>query len=90
MATDWSSVVGDLIAEQSRPDRIYQKTLYIAVTHPVWIQQLQFMKMEIIRSVNRYHGKEWIDEVKFFVDGGGGGGFRRDGGGQVQGFGRKY
>lgn len=69
MSGEWASVVGETIASHSRPDRVFQKTLYIAVSHPVWIQQLRFMKEEIIRSVNKYNAQEWVTEVKFFLDG---------------------
>ena len=68
MSTEWSAVVGDTVAQNSRPDRVFKKILYIAVSHPAWVQQLRFMQKEIIRSVNKYNNKEWIEEVKFFVD----------------------
>ena len=65
LAQRWKEVVGPTIAEHSEPDGYYKGLLYIRVRHSVWMQQLQFMKAEIIANVNRDMRYEWATDIKF-------------------------
>lgn len=64
----WEQVVGKTVAENSRPGNYIRGTLYLAVRHPVWIQQLKFMEGEIKRKVNAFAREEWAKEIKYYLD----------------------
>lgn len=48
----WDQIVGKQIAARARPLRLRQGTLEIQVDHPVWMQQLQMMKTQILDKIN--------------------------------------
>ena len=64
----WPDLAGKTIAENSRPANYIRGTLYLAVKHPVWIQQLQFVADELKKKVNAFAGEEWVQEIKFFLE----------------------
>lgn len=68
---NWESVVGKTVAENARPANYYQGVLYLAVRHPVWIQHLKFMTKDLKENINRYAGKGWATDIKYFVEGSG-------------------
>lgn len=47
----WDQVVGAQIANRARPLRFRQGILEIQVDHPVWMQQLQMMKPQILAKL---------------------------------------
>ena len=49
----WSQIVGDSLAEHSRIYEIRNRSLFIEVDHPGWMQLLLFKKPQILRSVKR-------------------------------------
>jgi predicted nucleic acid-binding Zn ribbon protein len=50
----WNDVVGKPVARNAQPERIRNGTLFVKVSSPVWMQQLQFMKEHFFL---RRHGK---------------------------------
>jgi len=46
----WNQAVGPMIALQTRPDRITRGALYVKVSTPVWMHQLQFLKEDILEK----------------------------------------
>ncbi|MCF6178966.1 MAG: DUF721 domain-containing protein [Geopsychrobacter sp.] len=48
----WDKVVGKQIASRAQPLRIREKTLEVRVDHPVWMQQLQMLKPQILRKLH--------------------------------------
>jgi len=48
----WDRVVGEQIARRARPLRIRDKTLEVLVDHPVWMQQLQMLKPQILKKIH--------------------------------------
>jgi hypothetical protein len=63
----WSKAVGAQIAAQTSPDRQKKGTLYVRVFSPVWMQQLHFLKGEIIDNINRHMEKDFIKNIFFSV-----------------------
>jgi hypothetical protein len=63
----WEKTVGPVISQQTRPEKIRDKTLYLKVSSPIWMQQLQFMKSELIEKVNAVLGKDVIGNIFFNV-----------------------
>lgn len=48
----WDKVVGEQIANRARPLRFRQGVLEVQVDHPVWMQQLQMLKPQILAKLN--------------------------------------
>lgn len=48
----WDKVVGEQIAKRARPLRIREKVLEVRVDHPVWMQQLQMLKPQILKKLH--------------------------------------
>jgi predicted nucleic acid-binding Zn ribbon protein len=63
----WETAVGPAIARNTRPAAIKGGLLLIHVSSSVWIQQLQFMKNDLLISIHRTLGSEWIREIKFKI-----------------------
>lgn len=57
----WRQAVGNKIAAQAQPQKFYKGNLTIVVTTSVWLQQLSFMKREIIDRMNREMA-QWLEE----------------------------
>lgn len=64
----WSSFVGESIAAQSMPVGYNRGTLYVWVKHPVWMQQLGFIKDGIIENINRKLGRNFVTSIRFTMD----------------------
>jgi len=67
IVTGWEKTVGPQIFQQTRPEKIRNKTLYLKVSSSAWMQQLQFMKPELIEKVNTALGKEAVNNIFFNV-----------------------
>jgi len=50
----WSSIVGERLAEVTKPECIRNRALIVQVVHPVWAQELVMMKPIILQSLARY------------------------------------
>jgi len=48
----WPDIVGEIIASHSIPDRIYKKTLFVAVDHSVYSNELLMMKDIILKRMS--------------------------------------
>ena len=49
----WNEVVGPAIAKHAQPTRFSKGVLSVRVEHSTWMQELQFMKQEIMDRMNR-------------------------------------
>lgn len=56
----WRRTVGPQIAARTLPETVKRGVLYVLVSSPVWLHQLQFMKEEILRKMNELSGSEKI------------------------------
>ena len=63
----WNSIVGSTIAENAKPAAIKGGLLLVHVASSAWIHQLQFLKDDIITTMNMALGKEMIDDIKFKI-----------------------
>ncbi len=50
----WRSIVGERLYEVTRPDCIWNRTLFVHVLHPVWAQELTFMKPVLLQKLVHY------------------------------------
>lgn len=67
----WRSIMGDSIANRSRPEAIQGQTLVVRVSNPQWAQELAFQKEIILGRLNRFlsetHSMQTVEDVRFVV-----------------------
>ena len=63
----WEDTVGEPIAENTRPAAFKGKILIVYVSSSTWMQQLQFLKKDMITKINNVLGEELIEEIKFRI-----------------------
>ncbi|MBP9020735.1 MAG: DUF721 domain-containing protein [Syntrophobacterales bacterium] len=63
----WKKAVGPLIDAQTAVDRFERQTLFVKVSGPAWMQQLQFMKPEVKARVNEILGQDLVKDIYFSV-----------------------
>jgi predicted nucleic acid-binding Zn ribbon protein len=63
----WNEVVGKTIARNAQPEKIRQGTLFVKVSSPVWMQQLQFVKNMITDKLNQRLRRDVVKNIFFMV-----------------------
>ena len=63
----WNEVVGPTIARNAQPEKIRNGTLFLKVTSPVWMQQLQYMKEMIAERLNQRLKTNIVRNILFVV-----------------------
>ena len=63
----WNDVVGQVIARNAQPEKIRNGTLFVKVSSPVWMQQLQFMKEMIAGKLNERLKGNIVKNIFFMV-----------------------
>jgi hypothetical protein len=63
----WRDVVGEAIARNAQPEKIRNGTLFVKVSSPVWMQELQFMKEMIAEKLNHRLPGEIVKNIFFMV-----------------------
>jgi hypothetical protein len=63
----WHRAVGPQISVQTAPFKFKNNTLFVNVSTPAWMQQLRFMKQEIMDKVNDEWGKNEIKNIYFAI-----------------------
>ena len=61
----WGETVGNKISKNTEPMSVKNGTLVIKTTNPVWKQELQIQKIEIIKKLNKRLKKNIIKEIRF-------------------------
>jgi hypothetical protein len=61
----WPQVVGAKLAERCAPGEFSNGVLVVYVVNPVWLQELQFFKNEILRRLNERLGTPVIRDLVF-------------------------
>jgi hypothetical protein len=59
----WDQTVGKQIASKARPSRFSAGVLTVVVNSAPWMQQLNFMKRDIVERLNDHLGKPLIKEI---------------------------
>ena len=63
----WYRAVGLQISAQTIPVKLKNHTLHVNVSTPAWMQQLHFMKQEILEKVNTEWGNDGIKNIHFAI-----------------------
>ena len=64
----WTEVVGAKLAEHTVPQKFLGDTLFVAVDHPTWIQELQFVKEALLKKINQAYPKSRIKNLRFVLN----------------------
>lgn len=60
---NWKNIVGKKLSEKSQPLYIKNKTLIMRVENSAWIQQINFLKKEIIKNINDFLNGNYIEKL---------------------------
>jgi len=63
----WKGVVGSAVAENARPAAFKGNLLLVHVSSSPWLQQLQFLKADIVVRLNQALQQELVKEIKFKI-----------------------
>ena len=63
----WEDVVGQPIAQNTQPEAIKGNLLLVNVSSAPWMQQLQFLKSELIEKLNEALGKDLVGDIRFKI-----------------------
>ena len=61
---NWEKIAGGILCSHSMPDRIFKHTLFIAVDHSVYANELMMMKNTILKKIDDTIGPNIIKTVK--------------------------
>ena len=61
----WGVVVGDVVSEVTKAEKVEAGTLVVRVETSVWRQELHMQKKEIINKINKKIGTNAIKEIRF-------------------------
>jgi predicted nucleic acid-binding Zn ribbon protein len=61
----WKEIVGEPVSIHSQPCSIRNHILFIEVSHPTWMQQLQFLKPTLLEKINHFLGEPLIQDIRF-------------------------
>lgn len=64
----WDKIVGEKLAEVSKPDHISRRVLLVRVLHPVWAQELTFMKAALIHKLTPFLKRgDVVEDIVFRI-----------------------
>ena len=63
----WEDIVGTVIAKNAQPVACQKRLLLVNVTSSVWIQQLQYLKGDILSRLREVSGDLFVDDIKFKI-----------------------
>jgi len=64
LSSAWQEVVGEHIAAQARPAWIKKDTLWLYVNAPVWSQEIQLIKPELLDKIRQYFPDAEIEDIR--------------------------
>jgi len=63
----WDQAVGPVISANTRPAAFKGNLLLVHAASSTWLHQLQFMKEDILRKVNKTLGEGTVTDIKFKI-----------------------
>ncbi|MEW6325444.1 MAG: DUF721 domain-containing protein [Nitrospirota bacterium] len=64
---DWAEIAGALVATHSRPLRLRQRQLTVAVESPAWLHQLRYLAPMLLEQIRRSVGPDVVAELRWVV-----------------------
>lgn len=68
---EWSSLAGPRIARHSRAVRFDSGVLTVEVEGSAWMQELGYLKRELVRKINQHLGSDVVHDVRLVTTRGG-------------------
>ena len=65
---EWAERVGDNIARVTRPIRVSDGVLLVAVRSSAWLMELRMMELQILKKLNADADRGRIDAIRFVMD----------------------
>lgn len=63
--TFWDEIVGADVAAQAKPYKMHGMVLWVEVTESVWLQQLQYLKMDFVAKINARFTGVGVTDIRF-------------------------
>src|SRR5439155_24325829 len=63
----WPKIVGEHIGHHTWPESIRHRKLYLIAENSVWLQQLRFLKPELLAKLSSHTGGDAITDIVFRV-----------------------
>lgn len=63
----WGEVAGPVVANHCRPARLTNDILYVEVDDPIWLAQLRYMKLDILRKIDGRIKPGTFKDLKLFL-----------------------
>jgi predicted nucleic acid-binding Zn ribbon protein len=63
----WFQAVGPRIAAHTHPGSIKKAVLFVKVANSVWMQQLHFMKQDILEKFNHLNSRDPVKDIFFAI-----------------------
>ena len=63
----WEEVVGEAIARQAQPHQTRNMVLWVTVSSSTWMQQLEFIKKQMVDRLNDRIGEKVITDIRFRI-----------------------
>ena len=60
----WNNIVGPILVNHTKVDRIYKNTLFIIADHSIYAQEVIMYKDTIMNKINEQYGNNPIKTVK--------------------------
>ncbi len=64
---DWGAIAGPMLAEHSRPVAMKGRMLLVQVSSSVWLQEMRYLKGDLLAAVHRVLGKPLVSDITFKV-----------------------
>lgn len=61
----WEEIVGPAVAKHAQPECWRNKTLVVKATNHAWIQELQFLRVEIMDKIRTLLPQTNIKDIRF-------------------------
>jgi predicted nucleic acid-binding Zn ribbon protein len=61
----WPDLVGPAFAEHSTPAYLRKKDLWVYVTHSIWMQQMQFAKVDILARIKSSLKEPLVQDIRW-------------------------
>ena len=72
LARQWAEVVGNRLADESRPAALEDRVLTVKVSTAAWATQIGFLAEEVARRSNEVVGRPLVESVRVLVEAPGG------------------
>ncbi len=59
----WQDIVGEVIAKHATPEKVAYNKLFVKVDSPIWRNELNFRKEEILKRINSQIKNAQIKEI---------------------------